>query len=557
MSRSESGGAGALAGARASLGGGLGGGLGALGSVRRGSSRPQDSIKGLKSWLSRNLLLLATLVGVACGVLLGLSLRPLDLHDDWVLLLSYPGELFMRLLKLMILPLVIASLIAGTSRLNARVNGRIALRTLTYFALTSLLNAMLGIVLVLAIHPGDPLSFGGDEGPPLDSRDTRDPRDRAQVMDGLLDLGRNLFADNLFQAAFQQVHTVYVPKEEPQTTSPTASTTAAYPAVAALTGSSGSVEMKRVLQYRDGTNTLGIIFFCLLFGTVLSTMGSKGKVVVDFFCTIYEVIMKMVSGIMWLTPVGVCSVICGKILAVEDLAVVMAQLAWFILTVVVGVLLYQLVIMQLIYYVFLRKNPFRFYASLFQSNLTAFATASTAAALPISMRTMDRLGVDSRVTRFVLPIGCAVNMDGTALFIAVATIFIAQMNYMTLGWGDLATVCLTATAASMSSASVPSAALVLLLMVLSTIGIPAGEASLLFAVDWFVDRVRTTNNCLGDLYAAAVVEHLSRAELESPDGEALNNAEFNGIGTFVEDGDGDLEAALEKGPALHNGSIKK
>ncbi|XP_034249836.1 excitatory amino acid transporter-like [Thrips palmi] len=550
MSRSESGGA------RGSLGGGLGG-LGALGGVRRGSSRPQDSIKGLKSWLSRNLLLLATLVGVLCGVLLGLSLRPLDLHDDWVLLLSYPGELFMRLLKLMILPLVIASLIAGTSRLNARMNGRIALRTLVYFALTSLLNAMLGIVLVLAIHPGDPLSFGED-GPPLDSRDTRDPRDRAQVMDGLLDLGRNLFADNLFQAAFQQVHTVYVPKEEPfSPTGPTAATTQAYPAVAALTASTASVEMKRALKYRDGTNTLGIIFFCLLFGTVLSTMGSKGKVVVDFFCTIYEVIMKMVSGIMWLTPVGVCSVICGKILAVDDLAVVMAQLAWFILTVVIGVLLYQLIIMQLIYYAFLRKNPFRFYANLFQSNLTAFATASTAAALPISMRTMDRLGVDPRVTRFVLPIGCAVNMDGTALFIAVATIFIAQMNYMTLGWGDLATVCLTATAASMSSASVPSAALVLLLMVLSTIGIPAGEASLLFAVDWFVDRVRTTNNCLGDLYAAAVVEHLSKAELESPDGEALNTAEFNGIGTFVEDGDADLEAAMEKGPSLHNGSIKK
>ncbi|KAE8752469.1 hypothetical protein FOCC_FOCC000591 [Frankliniella occidentalis] len=444
---------------------------------------------------------------------------------------------------------------ARTSRMNARMNGRIAVRMLVYFACTSLLNAMLGIALVLAIHPGDPLRTWDQDGMP--PPDPRDGRDRAQVMDGLLDLGRNLFADNLFQAAFQQVHTVYVPKED-SATAVTATPTAAgaagsYPAVAALTV---DVEMKRTLQYRDGTNTLGIIFFCLLFGTVLSTMGSKGKVVVDFFCTIYEVVMKMVSGIM-LTPVGVCSVICGKILGVSDLGTVMSQLAWFILTVVIGVLLYQLIILQLIYYVILRKNPYRFYASLFQSNLTAFATASTAAALPVSIRSLDHLGIDQRVSRFVLPIGCAVNMDGTALFIAVACIFIAQINYMTLGWGDLATVCLTATAASMSSASVPSAALVLLLMVLSTVGVPAGEASLLFAVDWFVDRVRTTNNCLGDCYAAAVVEHLSKAELESPDGEALNTAEFNGIGTFVEDGDVDLEAALEKTASLQNGSLKK
>ncbi|KAJ1519683.1 hypothetical protein ONE63_004946 [Megalurothrips usitatus] len=549
MSRAEAGGRG-----RGSLG--LGGALGgALGPVHVPGGGLKGGLHTLRAWLCSNLLLLTTLVGVAFGIVLGLVLRPLRLHDDWVLLLAYPGELFMRLLKLMILPLVIASLIAGTSRMNARMNGRIALRTLVYFALTSLLNAMLGIALVLAIHPGDPrrtwdqAGLGGLALPP----DPRDARDRAQVMDGLLDLGRNLFADNLFQAAFQQVHTVYVPREETTATSSSAATTPAYPAVAALT----QPELKRSLRYRDGTNTLGIIFFCLLFGTVLSTMGSKGRVVVDFFCTIYEVVMKMVTGIMWLTPVGVCSVICGKILAVEDLAVVMSQLAWFILTVVIGVLLYQLLIMQLIYYAFLRKNPYRFYVSVFQSNLTAFATASTAAALPISIRTMDSLGIDQRVTRFVLPIGCAINMDGTALFIAVACIFIAQMNYMTLGWGDLATVCLTSTLASMSSASVPSAALVLLLMVLSTIGVPAGEASLLFAVDWFVDRVRTTNNCLGDLYAAAVVDHLSKAELESPDGEALNAAEFNGIGTFAEDGDADLEAALEKTPTIQNGSLKK
>lgn len=176
----------------------------------------------------------------------------------------------------------------------------------------------------------------------------------------------------------------------------------------------------RVIQYRSGTNTLGIVFFCLVFGTFLGTLGEKGQVVIDFFKAVFEVIMRMVSTVMWwvsseksnellqcitsevtsyfskvaslilnfsidweehsdsrMTPVGITSVIAGKILGVDDLVLVMSQLAWFIVTIAIGVFLYQLVIMQLIYMAFVRKNPFKFYAGLAQGTLTAFAMAST------------------------------------------------------------------------------------------------------------------------------------------------------------------------------------
>lgn len=135
----------------------------------------------------------------------------------------------------------------------------------------------------------------------------------------------------------------------------------------------------------------------------------------------------------------------------------------------------------------------------------------------------EKLRVDPRVTRFVLPIGCNINMDGTALFVAVASIFIAQMNGIFLGFGEIITVILTSTAASVSSASVPSAALVLLLVVLSAIDAPVNDVSLLFAIDWFVDRIRTTNNMLGDCYAAAVVEQLSKKELMALDAAAYQS----------------------------------
>lgn len=183
------------------------------------------------------------------------------------------------------------------------------------------------------------------------------------------------------------------------------------------------------------------MFFCLIFGTILGTLGEKSKPVIDLFTIIFEVIMKMVTGVMWLTPFGISSVIAGKILSVNDIALVISNLAWFIATVVIGVFLYQLIIMQLIYFVFLRKNPFKFYLGLVQGTLTAFATASTAAALPITFRIMnEKLKVDTRITRFVLPIGCNINMDGTALFVAVASVFIAQMNGIELGFGELVTV---------------------------------------------------------------------------------------------------------------------
>lgn len=192
---------------------------------------------------------------------------------------------------------------------------------------------------------------------------------------------------------------------------------------------------------RSGTNTLGIVFFCLAFGTLLGTMGEKARVVIDFFSVIFEVVMQMVTGVMWLTPIGISSVIAGKILSVSDIALVLSQLAWFIATVVLGVLIYQFIIMQLIYFMFIRKNPYKFYLGLVQGMLTAFATASTAAALPITFRCMnEKLKVDPRITRFVLPIGCNINMDGTALFVSIASIFIAQMNGIKLSFGEIITV---------------------------------------------------------------------------------------------------------------------
>ncbi|KAK3866235.1 hypothetical protein Pcinc_028213 [Petrolisthes cinctipes] len=313
------------------------------------------------NWVRKNLLLIITFSGVIFGVALGLSLRAVGPDPTTILLISYPGELFIRMLKLMILPLIIASLVSGSASLNAKMNGRIVVRTILYFMATSLLNALLGVLLVIAIHPGSPLAKQAlTEG--LSSQNST--ASNVNILDGFLDLGRNIFPENIFRASFQQVHTVYEEKMVMQHSN--------------ITGVGTQItEMVRSVKYRAGTNTLGIIVFCLVFGTLLGSLGKKGAVVVDFFSVIDTVILKIVTGVMWLSPLGVASVIMSKILSVDKLATVMSNLGLFIVTVVVGVLMYQWIIQNLLYFLFTRRNPINFYFNLLEPWVTSFATAST------------------------------------------------------------------------------------------------------------------------------------------------------------------------------------
>jgi len=461
------------------------------------------------SWLRRNLLLILTISGVILGVILGLSLRPLNPSATSIMLISYPGELFIRMLKLMILPLVIASLISGSASLNANLNGSIVAKTVAYFLGTSFFNAVLGILLAIILQPG---SYLAQKNLSNVNNAAATLTSNANIMDGFLDLGRNIFPDNLFEASFQQAQTVYREKSTPiyaENSTDIIDT---------------ATKLVREVHTRHGTNTLGVIVFCLVFGTVLGSMGKRAAPVTNFFTIIDEVVLKIVTAIMWLSPVGVASVIMSKILSVDQLGTVMSTLALFIVTCVIGILLWQLVFQNLLYMIIVRKNPFKFFFNLLEAWVTAFATASTAATLPITFRCMnDKCGVDPRISRFVLPIGATVNMDGTALFVSVGSVFIAQISERSLDIGEYFTIAVTATAASVASASVPSAALFLILIVLSSVNLPTHDVSLFFTVDWLVDRFRTTNNLLGDCYTAAVVEKWSQEALDAMDAEVTSS----------------------------------
>ncbi|XP_053706981.1 solute carrier family 1 member 9 isoform X2 [Synchiropus splendidus] len=444
---------------------------------------------------THNLLLGLTVMGVVMGAVFGMLLRYMHVKDSAALtMVSFPGEILMRMLKMLILPLIISSLITGLAGLDARSSGRMGSRAMVYYMSTTVIAAILGVILVLSIHPGNPKLRGTSY--------TVVPKNQeVSSLDAFLDLLRNLFPENLVQACFQQVQTVLkkVPHTLQNQTEPVL------------------VNRKR-LEYKWGMNVLGLIGFFITFGICMGRMGERGKIMCDFFNILNEIIMTMVSMIMWYSPVGIASLIAGKIAAIGDLEIVARQLGLYMITVMVGLAIHGGLILPAIFFGITRKSPITFYSGIFQAWITALGTASSAGTLPVTFRCLEEnLNIDKRVTRFVLPIGATINMDGTALYEAVAAIFIAQMNDITLDGGQIVTVSMTATLASVGAASIPSAGLVTMLLILTAVGLPTQDISLLIAVDWLLDRMRTSINVVGDSFGAGIVDHLSKAELNEID----------------------------------------
>jgi len=249
---------------------------------------------------------------------------------------------------------------------------------------------------------------------------------------------------------------------------------------------------------------------------ILSGLEDEGQLVKKFFVILNTVFMKMIITIIWFSPVGICSLICGKILETQNLLALAEVMGMYMLTVLVGLFIHGAIVLPFIYWAFTKKNPFVFYAGVSQAWLTALGTATSTGTLPITIRCLEHNnGISSLVTKFVLPLGATMNMDGTALLEGVAAITIAQMTGTELAFEQVVTISLTATVASIGAAAVPSAGLVTLILVLGSIGIPPDAIGILWSVDWFLDRVRTSVNVLGDCIGAGIVHHLNRDHLDT------------------------------------------
>ncbi|GLC48509.1 hypothetical protein PLESTB_000105800 [Pleodorina starrii] len=421
-------------------------------------------------------LLLATLAGVAVGVVLGTGLSFANLSPLALEVIGLPGDLLMRTLKMLVLPLITASVMAGVCALRQSTAdmGKVARYTLLYYFSTTMGAVVLGIVIVNVVRPG--------RGSPFDQLDPSSGG-----------------ASSCHAANQQKVasHTAAGQQHSP---------------AEAFLGVIKSAFPDNVFQAAANMNVLGIITVSLLMGAALSSMGPEAAPMVALINIFNDAIGKIVNWVIWTSPVGIASLITTSICRACNLAATLEALGLFILAVLLGLLLWGFLVLPIIYYATTRRNPGQVYRGFSQAMVTAFGTDSSNATLPITMRSAVALGCDPRVVQFFLPLGTTVNMNGTALYEAVTVIFIAQAHGVELGAAGTVIVALTATLAAVGAAGIPSAGLVTMLMVLQAVDLEqfAGDIAIILAVDWFLDRCRTVVNVLGDSFGTVIIDHHAR-----------------------------------------------
>jgi len=473
-------------------------------SIRSLPVNKESTLQCLRS----NWLMIATLCGVLVGLALGLILKAVK--EPWSLreamYVKFIGELFLNMLKGIIIPLIVPALIASIGSLSTKVAGKVGMRAVAYYLTTTVIAVVLGITLVMTIKPGD--GKEGDQGDAGEKRNVTTP-------DTMMDLLRNCIPDNVVGATIQQARTELEWPDKTMTSK-----------TGALIDPADKHTWKFGVKKVSNTNILGLVAFSIVVGVAIAITSSPsysdseygprpGLPMLRFFRSLTVVMMKLTTWIIYLTPVGVCFLIAGQILETRDLGSELAKLGFYFLTVMIGLVVHGFIILPLLYFAVTRSNPLPFIFNMGSALITAFGTGSSSATLPVTIQCIEeKNGVSQQVARFVLPIGAVINMDGTGLYEAVAAIFIAQLNNIELTFGQVIATAITATAASIGAAGIPQAGLVTMVMVLETVGLPSEAVATILSVDWLLDRFRTAINVLGDSLGAGVVAHLSQREIE-------------------------------------------
>jgi len=404
------------------------------------------------------------LIGMGAGTLAGVVINP-DVHIPGLGFLESPvrflfgpivdpiGKIFIKLLKMIIIPLIVASVVMGVARVgDIRKLGGIGGRTFAYYILTTFAAVAVGLVMVNLISPGTGGSSLGAQAP--DAVNTK-----VTVSSILL----GMVPDNPIRAA------------------------------------------------ADG-QILPLIVFSLLLGAVLTTIGSKADALVSWFESLNEAMMRLTDWIIRLTPYGVFALIASVVASVGP--GIFANVGKYMLTVIIGLFIHAAVVLPLILRFVGGANPRRFAGKMAPALGTAFSTASSSATLPLTIECVeDEAGVSRNVSSFVLPLGATINMDGTALYESVAAVFIAQLYGIDLSFGQQVLVFLTATLAAIGAAGIPSAGLVTLAIVLGAVGLPLDGIGMIVAVDRLLDMFRTMINVWGDACGCVVVTRLGGEEI--------------------------------------------
>lgn len=389
------------------------------------------------------LLLYSIIVAVILGATTGWIM------GEDALMFSWMGTLFLNALKMVVVPLIVAAIITGVSSLgDIRKLGKPGGITILFFLSSMLIAATVGMILAGVFVPGGDFHLVAKDAAALNAENATTISD---VMLGLI--SPNIIA------------------------------------------SAANMEL------------LQLIVFSIIFGAALTVTGEKGRVVSNFFESLNNIMMVMVGWIMYLSPFGIFALVATPIAEAgggEAVLETFAAVGGYVLTVLSGLVVQAIILFLLL--VFIARRGINYLGEISPALLTAFSTSSSSATVPLSMDCAEGAGLKKSPVRFVIPLGSTVNMNGTAVYQGVATIFLAQVYGLEVTFGSYIIISLSTALAAIGSAGIPQGGHIMTLMVFSIVGIPAEGFGLIVGVDWFLDRSRTTLNVWGDLVGAAILD---------------------------------------------------
>ena len=371
------------------------------------------------------------------------------MNETAVSYVSWMGDVFLRALKMLIIPLIVSSLISGIANIGSGANlGRLGLKTIGYYVTTSILAILTGQVLVNIIKPG----IGADLR-------------FSQKVEGLVETHRSL-GDTLIEM---------VPEN--------------------------------IFQAFNNNDMLAIIFFAVLFGFFVTRVGEENRnIMKKAFNAIFDVMMKITMFVIRFTPFGIFGIVAKVVSEQDDLADLASRMGLYMGTVILALAIHFFVTLPLILKFIGKIKVFRHMKNMSTPLLTAFSTSSSGATLPLTINAVENnSGVSNKISSFTLPLGATINMDGTALYECVAAIFIAQAYGVELTLIQQGVIVLTALLASIGAAAIPMAGLVMITVILTAIGLPLEGVGLILAVDRILDMFRTCTNVWSDSCGAVII----------------------------------------------------
>lgn len=420
----------------------------------------------MKKWYKR--LHWQIIIGLILGLIWGLAASLGGFTDFTVNYIQPWGTIFINMLKFIAVPLVLASLIVGVTNLNdiAKLS-RMGLKTVGFYLVTTVFAITIGLTVVNIIQPGKSLP----------------PETQQELMSSYQE---NLEGSGESAAAVQNRGPLDVIVD--------------------------IVPQNVFSAMGDNSNMLQVVFLAIILGiAIIQIPKEKGSYLINFFDSLNDVIIKIVDFIMLLAPYGVFALMAGVIvdLAGDDLSKaldLLGALGWYCLAVLIGLILHLFIVYSSLFKIFSSMKLSDFFRAMRPAMLLGFSTSSSSATLPVTMDCAENnAGVDEEVSSFVLPIGATINMDGTSLYQAVAAVFIAQALGMDLSIMQQLAIVFTATAASIGTAGVPGAGIIMLVIVLQAIEVPVQGIALILGVDRILDMCRTALNITGDAAVAVAV----------------------------------------------------